>query len=127
MGAGMRRFAKCINNRDMEKRMRKASAIFLLVLALTFYTAGTYSGAASAVSSLSKDESAGTMLNSPDFDPGYYARGYAAQPFGAVQVDQDLYPYHAGDVNQFGDDEAYNSTNGHSSIGNMPPIHKEGQ
>jgi hypothetical protein len=44
---------------------------------------------------------------------------------GAVSVDRDLYPFHYDDVNQFGDDEAYNSTTGHTNNGVRFPIHRE--
>jgi hypothetical protein len=109
----------------MEKKMKKISAIFLLGLALSFYTGLTYPGAASAAANVSENESAGNRPRSPDLDRGYTAGGHVDQPFGAVRVDRDLYPYHAGDVNQFGDDEAYNSITGHSAIGDLPPIHRE--
>ena len=44
---------------------------------------------------------------------------------GATRVDRDLYPFHAGDVNQFGDDEAYNSVSGKIDTGVRYPIHRE--
>ena len=42
---------------------------------------------------------------------------------GAMRVDKDLYPFHYGDTNQFGDDEAYNSISGGSKV--PYPIHRE--
>jgi len=44
---------------------------------------------------------------------------------GAIRVDRDLYPFHAGDVNQFGDDESYNSLSGKIDTGVRYPIHRE--
>ena len=44
---------------------------------------------------------------------------------GATRVDRDLYPFHAGDVNQFGDDESYNSLSGKIDTGVRYPIHRE--
>jgi hypothetical protein len=104
--------------------MKKRRAILLLCLALSFYTGPTRSGAASAAN-VYENDSAGNVSRSPDRDRGYTAGGHADNPFGAMRVDRDLYPYHAGDVNQFGDDEAYNSLTGHSAIGDLPPIHRE--
>lgn len=44
---------------------------------------------------------------------------------GAIRVDRDLYPFHYDDVNQFGDDEAYNSASGKVHTGVRFPIHRE--
>ncbi len=35
---------------------------------------------------------------------------------GAMRVDRDLYALHPYDVNQFGNDEAYNSLDGRSAV-----------
>lgn len=42
---------------------------------------------------------------------------------GAMRVDRDLYALHPYDVNQFGQDEAYNSLDGHSAV--RYPFHRE--
>jgi len=56
---------------------------------------------------------------------GALDRDLAAGNYGAMRVDRDLYPYHYDDANQFGDDEAYNSTGGHAGKRVPFPIHRE--
>ncbi len=42
---------------------------------------------------------------------------------GAVSVNRDLGAYHKNDVNQFGDDRAYDSSSGHTSEGDYQANH----
>ena len=60
-----------------------------------------------------------------DGDKAYSGHDRRVNSFGAMRVDEDLYPFHYGDVNQFGDDEAYNSTR-ERNVRKVPfPIHRE--
>ena len=66
------------------------------------------------------------MLASAGFAQGMISKSNLnAGSSGAIRVDEDLYPFHYDDVNQFGNDEAYNSITGHNH-GKVPfPIHRE--
>lgn len=44
---------------------------------------------------------------------------------GAMRVDRDLYQFHYNDVDQFGDDEAYNSATRGTIDGIRYPVHRE--
>ncbi len=97
--------------------MRRIVVILLLGFT-TFYLT------ASPLANASEKRSAGQY--SADPDKGRSERDRFNTQGGANRVDQDLYPFHAGDVNQFGDDGAYNSITGNSSLRGFPPIHEYG-
>jgi hypothetical protein len=59
-----------------------------------------------------------------DTDRGI-GNGQGLNSGGAMRVDEDLYPFHYNDINQFGDDEAYNSSTGHNNMKVPFIIHRE--
>jgi len=85
---------------------------------------GSSTAAMRSMNSTGKSVSSDDSQCSPDLDPGCPA-GWPEDLRGATRVDRDLYPFHAGDSNQFGDDEAYNSMSGRVHAGVGYPIHRE--
>ncbi len=55
---------------------------------------------------------------------GAFAGDCDDNPGGAMNVERDLYALHPGDINQFGQDEAYNSITGGEN-GIRYPFHRE--
>ena len=99
--------------------------IFLLSLG-TLYIGWLHPFATPCAASASENQWAGTLQRSPDLDRGRPGWGSQDTRGRANGVDRDLYPYHAGDVNRFGDDGGYNSITGGSALGGLPPIHEDG-
>ncbi len=107
--------------------MRTVIAILLLSLGLFFYAGqiGSAAAAAAGTEPAGENLSAGGRQYPSDSDAGNPAGSHQNSRSGAVRVDRDLYPYHYDDVNQFGDDEAYNSMSGQVKTGVRYPIHRE--
>jgi hypothetical protein len=100
----------------------------MLLLGLGLLAAGPLgspAAAGTAVKSTGNDVSAGTAQCSPDSDQGCPAGRFEDLRSGTTPVDRDLYQYHYGDINQFGDDESYNSASGHAGNGIRFPVHRE--
>jgi hypothetical protein len=101
--------------------------IVILVLGLTtFYMERIYPTGAASVANASENEWAENIRRSADLEHVHRDGDRRVTIGGANRVDQDLYPYHAGDINRFGDDGAYNSIRGGSSLGGLPAIHDSG-
>jgi hypothetical protein len=115
--------------REKSILMKATIAILLLGFGL-FYCAGRIGTppaavAATLMESEGQNISAGAPRCSPDLDAGCPAGWPEDFRNGATRVDRDLYPFHYGDTNQFGDDEAYNSMSGKVHTGVRFPIHRE--
>ena len=94
--------------------MKLRAKFGVVMLALTFILASAYIA----------DAGGGTdqqTVQHTDKEVSGYSRNINSG--GAMRVDKDLYPFHYGDTNQFGDDEAYNSMSGGSKV--PYPIHRE--
>ena len=91
----------------------------VIIFAFTFFVL------ASACIGNAGMEAVSDRQTAQDTDRGVSGGNQSYNSSGAMRVDRDLYPFHYGDVNQFGDDEAYNSLSGKVSTGVRYPIHRE--
>ncbi|SPF50794.1 exported hypothetical protein [Syntrophobacter sp. SbD1] len=94
------------------KMRRKFCAV---ILALSLVLASAYIAAA-------QDKGSTDRQTAQSADRGASGDDRDVNSSGAMRVDRDLYPSHYDDVNQFGDDEAYNKTTGHSVV--RYPFHR---
>jgi hypothetical protein len=100
----------------IEATMKRGGKFAGIMLALAFILASAYIADAGTGNDMDRQspQSAGRRVsgNDRDIDSG-----------GTMPVDRDLYVVHYDDVNQFGDDEAFNATTRHTKV--PFPFHRE--
>jgi hypothetical protein len=90
--------------------MNLKTELGVVMLALTFVLASAYIASASVAGATDRDLKIVPVVSWSE--PGTPIPSHRG---GAVRVDRDFGAYHKNDLNQFGDDRAYDAANGRSN------------
>ena len=100
--------------------MKLTGKFSVIILALTFILASAYIANAAGMGTgtdqaNARDGNVGVASNNPGNTVSESALYKEYDSYGTIRVDRDFGAFHRDDTNQFGDDRAYESANGHKT------------